>query len=210
MQPQGCRKSIIARHFAQPRGVLGWLAGQLMAHRASNRARNRWTLELLGIEPRHRVLELGCGPGWALSLACELAREGRVVGVDHSATMLSQARKRNRGAIARGTLRLIEADVAALPDELGGPFDRVYSSNVVGFLSEPAAVFAMLRKQMAPGGLIATTWLPRMGPKTDEAVHAQAGKIEQACQKADLAPQRQEFLRIDGVLACCVIGERKA
>ena len=75
------RKAIV-QQFKRPSGVLGRLAGWIMARR--NLRRNEWVVSLLGIEPNHHVLEIGCGPGVALELAAELATRGRVVGVDHS------------------------------------------------------------------------------------------------------------------------------
>jgi ubiquinone/menaquinone biosynthesis C-methylase UbiE len=55
-----------------------------MAHRPSNRRRNRWVVSLLGIRPADQVLEIGFGPGLAIA---ELARAGagHVYGIDHSA-----------------------------------------------------------------------------------------------------------------------------
>src|SRR5450755_3917553 len=63
--------------FEHPRGLLGSLAGAIMANRSSNRERNRWTVELLNVEPTSRVLEIGCGPGYALSLLSRLFSAGK-------------------------------------------------------------------------------------------------------------------------------------
>jgi ubiquinone/menaquinone biosynthesis C-methylase UbiE len=191
----------------QPRGLLGWIAGVIMANRASNRQRNTWTLDLLGIEPDHKVLEIGCGPGWGLSQACQRASRGYVVGADPSLTMLNLARKRNRTAIVQGRLKLVHAAAEDLPEQRDGPFDRIFSSNVFGLLSDPESVFKGLRKQLRTGGLIATTWLPRVGPKTDEATIATAERIEKAYKDAGMAVLRRELRRIGPVLCCCVIAQ---
>ena len=87
-------RAALVRQFRKPSGLFGRLAGLLMAHRASNRARNRWTLDLLALEPADRVLELGCGPGVALAIAAERTPEGSVIGVDHSEAMLAMAGRR--------------------------------------------------------------------------------------------------------------------
>jgi SAM-dependent methyltransferase len=208
MEAQRCQTHGLARHFVQPRGLLGWLAGQIMAHRKSNQQRNRWTLEQLAIEPHHRILELGCGPGWALSVACEAAHEGFVVGVDRSRTMLAQARKRNRSTIKLGRLKLVEASAEDLPGDLGGPFDRVYSSNVFGFLDAPEPVFKTLYVHMRPGGLLATTWLPRLGPRTQEASVEMAQQIEEVCERVGFTFRSREQMQINAVPAICVIVAR--
>lgn len=205
MNSQAYRTNILARNFVHPQGLPGRIAGIIMANRASNRLRNTWTLDLLGIEPDHRVLEIGCGPGWALSRACQRARNGLVVGVDPSAIMLRQARSRNRSAMESGHLRLVNARAEDLPEELGGPFDRIYSSNVIGFLSDPQSVFRSLSRHLEPGGLIATTWLPRPGKTTDDATVATADRIQQVCEGSGMTVRRRESRRFDSVLACCVI-----
>src|ERR1700678_3305532 len=76
------------------RGAAGRVTAWEMAHRPSNRQRNRWVVSLLDIQPTDRVLELGFGPGVAIAA---LARAGaaHVYGVDHSGVMARQASKRN-------------------------------------------------------------------------------------------------------------------
>jgi SAM-dependent methyltransferase len=59
------------------------------------------------------VLELGCGTG---RVAVPVARAGaRVVGIDRSASMLAQARKRLRRSKLAGSLQLVRGDVRFLP-----------------------------------------------------------------------------------------------
>ena len=55
-------------------GLLGQLAGQVMANRSSNIERNRWMLELMRLKPRDRILEIGYGPGLALEGALQQAQ----------------------------------------------------------------------------------------------------------------------------------------
>ena len=94
----------IYRQFENPRGALGALACFVMSHRPSNKARNRWTVDLIAPEPNARVLEIGCGPGLALAAMCDRISTGRVVGLDHSPLMLVQAAKGNTRAIEEGRL----------------------------------------------------------------------------------------------------------
>ncbi len=61
------RQRLVAQ-FRQPRGLPGQLAGLVMAMRPSNRARNRWTVELLDLQPGDRLLEIGFGPGLAIAV----------------------------------------------------------------------------------------------------------------------------------------------
>ncbi len=98
-------KSVIVAQFGKPSGLLGSLAGRIMARRPSNRFRNARTVELLQLAPDSRVLEIGCGPGLALAGCARIVTAGRIVGLDHSAMMIRQARARlARMALKRGRL----------------------------------------------------------------------------------------------------------
>jgi hypothetical protein len=57
----------IVGQFGHPRGVAGQVAGWVMAHRASNRQRNRWVVAQLDVQPADWVLEISFGPGLAVA-----------------------------------------------------------------------------------------------------------------------------------------------
>ena len=143
-----------------PRGAAGRVNGWVFAHRPSNRQRNRWVVSLLAVQPAERVLEIGFGPGLAIS---ELARAGagHVYGVDHSAVMVRQASRRNAAAIRAGQVTLINAPADQLPAALDGPFDAILAVNSLGFWPAPAERLTGLRQRLAPGGRIAIASQPR-------------------------------------------------
>ena len=150
----------LVNQFHHPRGVLGRLAGRIMARRESNLERNRWTVALLDLAPGDHVLELGPGPGVTLGLILERVAAGFVVGLDHSATMLAQCRRANRKALREKRLALIQGSFTQLP-KLPGPFDAIVAVNSLQFdavASEPLAQIATLLK---PGGTLAITLQPR-------------------------------------------------
>ena len=153
-------KQNIVAQFGQPHGTLGQLAGFVMAKRPSNIERNVWTLDLLDLKPDDHLLEVGFGPGIAIQLASESIDEGLIVGVDHSETMLCQASKRNARAIERGLVQLHLGTVETLP-VFERPFNKICSANVVQFWRDPVAVYRRLHALLAPGGIIATTYMPR-------------------------------------------------
>src|SRR5690242_6913220 len=133
--------------FHRPTGILGHLAGWIMGRRSSNVARNRWAVRLLDVQPTDRVVELGCGPGVAIAALAARAVGGLVVGVDHSAVMIGQARRRNRASVRAGRVRLVHTPVERLsldaapldggPD--GRPFDAALAVNTVGMWPDPTA-----------------------------------------------------------------------
>ena len=142
------RKTIVGQ-FKNPHGWLGSIAGWIMANRRSNRQRNLWTVDLLQLKPDDRIIEIGCGPGLALEACLAQAAAGEVVGLDHSRTMLDQARVRNAGASRDGRLQLRLESLDELPPGLG-PFDKLYSANVVQFLPDRAAAFRKIHALLNP------------------------------------------------------------
>jgi len=93
-------------------------------------------------------LDLCCGTGAGIGVL-RRACAGPVTGVDLSAGMLSRARQEQPGA------RWVRADARALPFE--GGFDLAVSFGAFGhFLpTERPALFAGVRRALAPGGLFA-------------------------------------------------------
>ena len=150
--------SYVYRQFGRPRGVIGYVADYIMAHRSSNLERNDWALSLLAIKPTDRILEIGFGPGIALGTSA--ARAAQVVGIDHSELMLRQATWRNHELIEQGKLKLMLGSVEGLTPDLG-LFDKIYSMNVVAFWKDPVTVFRRLRHLLKPGGVLLTGHMPR-------------------------------------------------
>src|SRR5260370_37190090 len=101
-------------HFRNPKGFLGRIAGLLMV--MTNRRINRFVVEMLDVQARDRVLEIGFGPGACIAMLAERAANGLVAGVDPSPTMLAQAGGRNRTPIASGPVELKGARCSASPD----------------------------------------------------------------------------------------------
>jgi Fe2+ transport system protein FeoA len=94
--------------FGHPSGLFGRVAGTIMANRASNRERARWSVGLLGIEAHDRVLEIGFGPGVAIDIASRAAPGVLVSGIDHSEIVLRQAERRNAREVLNRRRRGIE------------------------------------------------------------------------------------------------------
>jgi SAM-dependent methyltransferase len=200
------RQQIVAQ-FENPRGAFGRLAGFVMAHRSSNRARNLWTVELIDIAPDDRVLEFGCGPGFALAAAAAKAVRGSLVGLDHSATMIAQARQRNRRPIEAGRVQLVVGSLERLTD-VGEPFDKVFSVNVIQFLPDQAAALGALLSVLRAGGLLAITYMPRHRHATRADALKAADEVSRHMRAVGFDGIRVEELPLKPVPAICVIGNR--
>jgi SAM-dependent methyltransferase len=200
------RKTIV-RQFGKPRGLLGTVAGLVMSVRPSNRLRSLRTLELLNIRPQDRVLEIGFGPGLAIARASQLATGGKVVGLDHSALVLRQARRRNAAAIRAGRVELLLGSADALP-RFDAPFDKVLAVNVYMFWSDPTSVLRGVREVMKPGAAIALTQQPRSRGATRDDARAGAERITASLEAAGFSEVHTEMLEMAPVAAACVIGRK--
>jgi cyclopropane fatty-acyl-phospholipid synthase-like methyltransferase len=114
--------------------------------------RIRWAVEMLGVEPGDRLLEIGGGPGVAASLVCARLDRGRLLLIDRSATAIERTRRRNAEHAASGRLALETVDLAAF-DPGKARFDKVFAVNVNVFWTTPATEeLACIRKALDHDG----------------------------------------------------------
>lgn len=133
--------------------------------RAAARYDRRWagyvrrTVDLLqaraAVAPGERVLDVGCGTGaFAARLAGQNPRQA-VVGVDLSAGMLAEARRKLADA---PNARFVQAPATRLPFD-DGAFDVVVSASALHYVPEPAEALREAARVLAPGGrLVLLDW----------------------------------------------------
>jgi ubiquinone/menaquinone biosynthesis C-methylase UbiE len=202
---ESVRKALVSQ-FARPRGFWGWLAGWEMALRPSNRQRNAWAVGLLEVGPGDRVLEIGFGPGIAIRELSRLATRGYVCGIDHSAEMVRQARRRNARAVRAGLVDLRLGSAEHLP-QFDQPFDRVLAVNSLGMWHDPDARLTELYQLLAPGGRIAIVSQPRCPGATAEITWFAGREIAERLERAGFTGVRSETLELSPPVVC-VLGTR--
>lgn len=113
---------VMTSYFAEPE-----FAGLFSSSRRETAAATgSQIIELAGISPGERVIDLCCGPGLVSQLLAErVDPAGEVIGVDASAAMIELAR---RNATARNC-RFIEGDAYALPSLVPTPVDCVVATS---------------------------------------------------------------------------------
>lgn len=115
----------------------------------------RVTRAQLALKEGEHVLDIGSGPGFlAAEMAAEVGPEGRVVGLDPSASMLALGRR--RGA----PVELVEGDALALPfpDET---FDVAIATQVYEYVADMPGALAEARRVLRPRGrllILDTDW----------------------------------------------------
>jgi SAM-dependent methyltransferase len=178
-------KQKLFKNFGHPRGAFGRLAGQIMARKSSNTERSVWAVAELDPKPDARILEVGYGPGVAISEMSHRAYDGVVMGVDISNVMLAQASRRNRKSIREGRVDLRVGDAQDLDADLS-EFDLIYGINVWQFWADQQQTISALRNRLSPDGALAIVYMQPPTSHTDsdaattklEEQFAAAGFIE--------------------------------
>jgi SAM-dependent methyltransferase len=137
----------------------GGYPGPIDARIASHESRptvavneQRWAVDLMAISPHHRVLEIGCGQGGAVSLIAGTPRIGKVTAIDRSSTAVRRAIDHNRRHITSGTAEILRADFTTADLPAAG-YDKVFAINVSLFwLDAPPRLAERVLRLLAPGG----------------------------------------------------------
>ncbi len=132
----------------------------LKATRNAPSERLVWAVETLAVRPADRLLEVGCGHGVAVSLACERLDGGHIVALDRSPKMIALARQRNAVHVAAGRASF---QAAALHEaDLGeARFDTIFAIRVGIFLrGNPRRELAVIEKHLAPAGRLHLVYDP--------------------------------------------------
>jgi len=129
-------------------------------------------LDALGVEPGHRVLELGPGHGvLATALLDRVGQDGAVHLVDRSEKMLNAAVARNRRATDDGRLAVTIGRLQQV--DLGDAcFDRVVAVRVRELWTDGDVALPRIRRWLVPGGRVAVGLDAPGGARPSTAVEA--------------------------------------
>jgi SAM-dependent methyltransferase len=95
-----------------------------------------------------RVLDLGCGSGWATRLLAKRAPKGSVIGLDISDEMVEVARRSSEGF---GNVRFEVGSAERLPFE-DGYFTNAFSMESLYYYADLGAALVEVRRVLASGG----------------------------------------------------------
>jgi SAM-dependent methyltransferase len=193
----------VVGQFHRPHGIGGRAAAWVMAHRSSNRDRSLWAVGLLDVRPGDRVLELGFGPGVAISELARRATGGLVAGVDHSELMVRQARRRNAAAVRSGQVDLRLGAIEDLPD-FGSDFDAILAVNALHFAGDATRVLEGLRRILRPRGRIAIASQPRCPGATAETSAESGRMLAAGLGAAGFSDVHVELLALDPPVVCAL------
>jgi len=200
------RQTVVGQ-FSRPHGLLGRIAGWIMVNRPSNRQRNEWTLALIAAKSGEHVLEVGCGPGYALARCAAHCEGATLIGLDHSQLMVNEARKRLARVAPNARVRVEQGGLDRL-SEWPEHFDAIWSANVVQFFPDMASAFGEMRGALKPGGRIVTAYQPRHKAPTLEDALRKAAEVEDVMTALGFVDIRREQLDLKPVAVVAVIGRR--
>ena len=157
----------------------------------------------LALDPAERVLEVGCGHGVAVSLACERLTSGRITAIDRSEKMIEMAARRNREHVARGraVLRAAALEDADFGDER---FDKVFAFNVAPFWLQPKRALEIAGRQLSPDGALYLFWDARHTPSG--RARDLAERLVERVRLAEFSVNEVLVKDLRPVPAVCVIG----
>ncbi len=131
-------------------------------------------INLMALRPGHHVLDIGCGTGLNFPhLQQRIGPTGSITGVDASAQMLRQARRRADSA-GWSNVRLIEADATALDADtldagwgfdVRGGFDAVISTYALSLMADWRLAVSLMVAVTRTGGRVAVVDMQKpVGP----------------------------------------------
>jgi len=140
-----------------------------------------------GIEPGHRVLDLGSGAGNDVFVARILVGEsGHVTGLDFTEEMLAKA-NRNNQTLGYTNVEFVKGDIEhiPLPDN---SYDVVISNCVLNLVPDKQRAYSEIKRVLKPGGHFCVSDIVLKGELPDdmrEAATLYAGCVSGALQKED-------------------------
>jgi demethylmenaquinone methyltransferase/2-methoxy-6-polyprenyl-1,4-benzoquinol methylase len=151
MAPAASPRTQAARELFAPLGPTYDRYARLLSLGQDPRWR-RFLVERIEAGPGSVVLDVATGTG-AVALELVRVKGCSVVGIDQSAEMLDEARRRIALAAAAKEIRLVEGRAEQLPFE-DGTFDALTVTYLLRYVEDPGSALGELARVVRPGGTI--------------------------------------------------------
>lgn len=109
-------------------------------------------IEMMAIPADARVLDVGCGSGWATRLMAEKAPNGRVVGIDIADEMISLSEETST-SFSNIEFQVASAEKLPFSD---GEFSHAFSMESLYYYADMLAALREIKRVLKPGGLFVT------------------------------------------------------
>lgn len=153
--------------------------------------RIRWAVEMMDVQPRDQVLEIGCGPGAGAELICSKLETGKLFAIDRSESGVDRTRRRNQKHVDAGRLVVRQIDLATLRVPVKR-LTKVFAFNVNLFwVRDCTDEVALLHERVTPGGAVHLFWdagnpelVPTIVKKASAALQGAGFRVSVVEQKA--------------------------
>ena len=112
----------------------------------------RQAIELMNLPADARVLDVGCGSGWASRLMAAKARKGRVIGIDISDKMATLSANTSK-EFSNVEFRVASAEALPFAD---GEFTHAFSMESLYYYADMPRALKEIRRVLAQGGMFVT------------------------------------------------------
>ena len=150
------------------------------------------------LTPPWRILDLGCGTGLVGDAFKDLARGGRLDGIDLSPRMIEAARR--RGIYDN----LVLGDLETVLHEPGHSYDLILAADTMIYVGDLAPTFAGVAERLEPGGFYLFA-VESMSGEGWERLPVNRFRHSEAYLRAEAARARLEFIEI----APCLLRREK-
>lgn len=123
-------------------------AGKGPSMETGHRPVGEQAIELMKIPADARVLDIGCGSGWATRLMAEKATNGHVVGIDISDEMVRLSRESST-SFSNVEFQVASAEKLPFSD---GEFTHSFSMESLYYYADIAGALKEIRRVLGPGG----------------------------------------------------------
>lgn len=120
-----------------------------------------WWLKKLDLAEDSKVLDVGCGTGWASRIVARMVPNGEVVGIDFAQGMVQKAKqlaskdkKHNYGNLS---FKIADVEAIPYPDDY---FDCVICIESFSWFPNPAAALREMKRVLKPGGKLYVADVP--------------------------------------------------
>jgi ubiquinone/menaquinone biosynthesis C-methylase UbiE len=131
---------------------------------------NSQLIDLAGVAPGQRIVDLACGTGAVSSLLLEKlrgARDSLLIAIDHSAIALRQARE-DLGTAYNNLVQFVQAKGEHLSEAVLDKVDMVFLCNAIHMVPDKNKLISEVKSVLRPGGTFAFNSAFFQGTNTPE------------------------------------------
>ncbi|NNG01123.1 MAG: class I SAM-dependent methyltransferase [Desulfobacteraceae bacterium] len=140
----------------KPSGLFGRLVMSAVFN-IGNANINRFVYEMMSVKENDHILEIGFGTGKLMYEMAGHIDTGLIEGVDFSEDMVSIARRKNKGYLAEGKVRIHKGNFDDMPFRKG-IFAKACSVNTIYFWQDPDQTARKIANILEPGGMFVTAF----------------------------------------------------